>query len=92
MAKKHRCTIYLPEKLYQTVKDIEPLFRDFQNNAPQHGSFSRALSHIIQCYMGSSDHVQKLSFRQRLDDELIKMYIRKDKEHVKEILEGEEDV
>lgn len=91
MAKKQRFTAYLPQRLYNVVKEIEPLFRDFDSPNPRHGSFSRALAYIVQYYMGCEDYVQKKVYQTKLDDKLLAYFIHKDREKVQRILEGETD-
>jgi len=85
---KTRLVAYLPRRLYKVLFDISPLFLDYEMEDPRRGALTRALEHILQCYMESEDYEKKSKATERFAKRFWNYLTEKDKELIIEKIKG----
>lgn len=86
MKKKIRCTFWIPRRLYKILKDISPLFLDFELNDPSRGAMTRALEHILQYYLESEEYQKQMRVRKEFAKRFFEYLCDKDKAAIENVI------
>jgi len=87
MKRKIRCTFWISRRLYKVLKDITPLFLDFELDDPSRGAMTRALEHVIQYYLESEEYQKQMVVRGEFAKRFLDYLCEKDKSMIEKIVE-----